>query len=141
DDESCGIDDEDHSVDSDGLGLEEDEETIPGAYTFGVGQGSGSAPESERPERVLAFRQPTLTTWTDPEDGIIYIDIPDYPLPAPPVQTPPSPEWTSGLLPISSSHSDVPSPISLPVVPLTVPSHVATPAIAETEGFLTELGA
>ncbi|GKE84514.1 hypothetical protein Tco_1558256, partial [Tanacetum coccineum] len=37
--------------------------------TFEVGQGSRSAPESERPERVSAFRQPTLTTWTDPEDA------------------------------------------------------------------------
>ncbi|GKD91388.1 hypothetical protein Tco_1366895 [Tanacetum coccineum] len=109
--------------------------------TFEVGQGSGSAPESERPKRVSAFRQPTLTTWTDPEDGMIYIDIPDYPPPAPPVQTPPSPEWTSGSLPISPSHSDVPSPISSPMIPLTVPSLVATPATVETEGFLTELGA
>ncbi|GKG60168.1 hypothetical protein Tco_0609832, partial [Tanacetum coccineum] len=47
-----------------------------------------------------------------PEDGTIYIDVPTYPPPAPPVQTPPSPEWIS-----------------------------ATPATAETEGFLTELGA
>ncbi|GJT99856.1 hypothetical protein Tco_1110195 [Tanacetum coccineum] len=106
--------------------------------TFEVGQGSGSAPESERPERVSAFRQPTLTTWTDPEDGMIYIDIPDYPLPASPIQTPPSPEWTSGLLPISPSPSDDPSPISSPMIPLTVPSHVATPAAVEIEGFLTE---
>ncbi|GKF25205.1 hypothetical protein Tco_0081099, partial [Tanacetum coccineum] len=30
---------------------------------FEVGQGSRSAPESGRPERVLSFRQPTLTTW------------------------------------------------------------------------------
>ncbi|GJX00614.1 hypothetical protein Tco_0184527 [Tanacetum coccineum] len=60
--------------------------------TFKVGQCFGLAPESKRPERVLAFRQPTLTTWTDLEDGVIYIDIPDYPPPAPPVQTPPSPE-------------------------------------------------
>ncbi|GKC53380.1 hypothetical protein Tco_1076125 [Tanacetum coccineum] len=59
---------------------------------FEVGQGSGSALESERPERVSAFRQPTLTTWTNPKDGMIYIDIPDYPPPAPPVQTPPLPE-------------------------------------------------
>ncbi|GJT30828.1 hypothetical protein Tco_0911103 [Tanacetum coccineum] len=79
--------------------------------TFEVEQGSRSAPVSERPERVSAFRQPTLTTWTDPEDGMIYIDIPNYPPPAPPVQTPPSPEWTS-----------------------------ATPAAIETEGFLTKLG-
>ncbi|GKG09144.1 hypothetical protein Tco_0337890, partial [Tanacetum coccineum] len=53
--------------------------------TFEVGQGSESAPESERPERVSAFRQPILTTWTDPKDGMIYINIPNYPPPAPPV--------------------------------------------------------
>ncbi|GJR42501.1 hypothetical protein Tco_1310604 [Tanacetum coccineum] len=103
--------------------------------TFKVGQGSRLTSESEIPKRVLAFRQPILTTWTDPEDGMIYIDIPDYPPPAPPVQTPPSPEWTSGSLPISPSHYDIPSPISSPMVPLTVPSPVATPAIANTEGF------
>ncbi|GKB40761.1 hypothetical protein Tco_0885703, partial [Tanacetum coccineum] len=119
------------------LALEEDD-----VYsTFEVGQGSGSAPESERPERVSASRQPTLTTWTDPEDGMVYIDVPTYPPPAPPVQTPPSPEWTSGSLPISPSPSVVPSPVSSPMVPLTAPSPVASPATAETEGFLTELGA
>ncbi|GJW19271.1 reverse transcriptase domain-containing protein [Tanacetum coccineum] len=142
DDESHGIDDEGHSVESDGLGLEEEEDAILGGQqqaapvigttvsaplrlryralrrrelaleevdvysTFEVGQGSGSAPESERPER-----------------------------------TPPLPEWTSGSLLISPSHSDVPSPILSPMVPLTVPSPVATPATAETERFLTELGA
>ncbi|GJZ11886.1 hypothetical protein Tco_0546645 [Tanacetum coccineum] len=104
DDEIRGIDDKGHSVESDGLGLEE--EVVPRALrhreltleegdvysTFEVGHGSGSAPESERPERVSAFRQPTLITWTDLEDGMIYIDIPDYPPPTPPVQTPPSPE-------------------------------------------------
>ncbi|GJY57260.1 hypothetical protein Tco_0456375 [Tanacetum coccineum] len=109
--------------------------------TFEVGQGSGSAPESKRPERVSAFRQPTLTTWTDPEDGMIYIDIPVYPPPAPPIHTPPSPEWTSGSLPISPSHYDVPSPVSSPIKPLTVPYFVATPTTVEAEGFLTELGA
>ncbi|GJW54023.1 hypothetical protein Tco_0098108 [Tanacetum coccineum] len=113
--------------------------------TFEVGQGSRSALESERPERVSAFRQPTLTTRIDPEDGMIYIDIPDYPPPAPPIQTPPLPEWTSGSLPISPSHSDISSPISSHMVPLTipltVPSLIATPAAVETEGFLIELGA
>ncbi|GJS52831.1 hypothetical protein Tco_0626193 [Tanacetum coccineum] len=109
--------------------------------TFEVGQGSGSALESERPERVSAFRQPILTTWTNPEDGMIYIDIPDYPPPAPSVQTLPSPEWTSGLLPISPSHFDVLSPISSLTIPLTIPSPIATPATAETKGFLNELGA
>ncbi|GKC77249.1 hypothetical protein Tco_1128023, partial [Tanacetum coccineum] len=109
--------------------------------TFEVGQGSGSAPEFERPERVAASRQPTLTTWTDPEDGMVYIDVPTYPLPVPPVQTPPSPKWTSGPLPIYPLPSVVPSPVSSPMIPLTVPSPVATPATAEIEGFLTELGA
>ncbi|GJU06825.1 hypothetical protein Tco_1123255, partial [Tanacetum coccineum] len=119
------------------LALEEDD-----VYsTFEVGQGSGSAPEFERPERVSASRQPTLTTWTDLEDGMVYIDVPAYPPPAPLVQTPPLPEWTSGSLLISSSPSDVPSPISSPMIPLIVPSPVATPATAETKGFLTELGA
>ncbi|GKE89631.1 hypothetical protein Tco_1567106, partial [Tanacetum coccineum] len=173
-DESRDIDDGGRSVESDGLGLEEEEEAVPGGQqqaapvigttvsaplghgygalrrrelaleegdvysTFEVGQGSRSALESERPERVSAFRQPTLTTWTDPEDGMIYIDIPDYPPPTPPVQTPPLPEWTSGSLPISPLPFVVPSPVSSL---LTVSSPVATPAAVETEGFLTELGA
>ncbi|GKG34401.1 hypothetical protein Tco_0437097, partial [Tanacetum coccineum] len=46
----------------------------------------------------------------------------------------------SSSLPISPSHSDVPSPTSSPMIPLTVPSPVATPAAVNTEGFLTELG-
>ncbi|GKE66099.1 hypothetical protein Tco_1520260 [Tanacetum coccineum] len=95
--------------------------------TFEVGQGSGSAPEPERLEKVSAFRQPTLTIWTDPKDSTIYIDVSTYPPPALPVQTPPSPDWTPGSLPISPSHSDVPSPVSSTLISLTVPSPVATP--------------
>ncbi|GJW54022.1 hypothetical protein Tco_0098107 [Tanacetum coccineum] len=145
DDGSRGIDDEGHSVESDRLGLEKEEEAVlegqqQATPVMGTA-GFGSAPESEIPERVSVFRQPTLTTWTDPEDGIVYIDVPTYPPPAPPIQIQPSPEWTSGSLPISPSHSDVPSPISSPIIPLTVPFPVATPAAVETEGFLTELGA
>ncbi|GKD29101.1 hypothetical protein Tco_1239879, partial [Tanacetum coccineum] len=41
--------------------------------TFKVGHGSGSALESERPERVSAFRHPSLTTWIDPKDGMVYL--------------------------------------------------------------------
>ncbi|GJX22932.1 hypothetical protein Tco_0227377 [Tanacetum coccineum] len=108
---------------------------------FEVGQSSGSVPESKRPERVSALRQPTLTTWIDPEDGIVYIDVPAYPPPAPPVQTPPSPEWSSSLLHVSPAPSIVPSPISSPMISLTVPSPVASPITAEAEGFLTVLGA
>ncbi|GJX56162.1 hypothetical protein Tco_0286059 [Tanacetum coccineum] len=144
DDESRGLDDKDHNVESDRLGLEEEEEAVPGgqqqaASVVGT-DGSGSAPESERPKMVSASRQPTLTIWTDPEDGMVYIDVPTYP-PPPPVQTPHSPEWTSGSLPISPSHFVVPSPVSSPIIPFTIPSPIALPATAKTEGFLTELGA
>nr|GEX37193.1 hypothetical protein [Tanacetum cinerariifolium] len=97
------------------LGLGRDE-TIP------VGQGSGSVPEPERPEGVLALRQPTLTTWIDLEDGRTYIDVPAYHLPAPPIQTPPSPEWSPGSLPVSPAPSIVSLPISSPMISLTVPS-------------------
>nr|GEZ29883.1 hypothetical protein [Tanacetum cinerariifolium] len=62
------------------------------------GQGSGSAPEPERSERVSVSRQPTLSTWIDPEDGMVYIDVPAYPPPAPPAQTLPSPDFTCGYL-------------------------------------------
>ncbi|GKD01129.1 hypothetical protein Tco_1171403 [Tanacetum coccineum] len=116
------------------LALEEDD-----VYSkFEIRQGSGSTPESERPERVSASRQSTLATWIDLEDGIVYIHVSTYPPPAPPAQTPPLPDWTSGSLPISPSPSVVPSPFSSP---LTVSSPVATPATVETEGFLTDLGA
>ncbi|GKD00760.1 hypothetical protein Tco_1171034 [Tanacetum coccineum] len=74
---------------------------------------------------------PTLTTWKDPEDSMVYIDVPTYPPPAPLVQTPPSPEWTSGSLPISPSPSIVPSPVSSPMVPLTAPSPELSPALFE----------
>ncbi|GJV25391.1 hypothetical protein Tco_1378086 [Tanacetum coccineum] len=145
DDEIRGLDDEGHGVKSDGIGLEEEEEAIAGgqqqaALVMGTA-GSGSAPDSERPERVSASRQPTRTTCTDLEDGMVYIDVPAYPPLAPPIQTPPSPEWTSGLLPISPSPFVIPSPISSPIIPLTIPSPVATPATTKIKGFLTELGA
>ncbi|GJZ25057.1 hypothetical protein Tco_0562516 [Tanacetum coccineum] len=87
------------------------------------------------------LRQPTLTTWIDLEDSIAYIDVLAYPLPTPLALTLPSPKWSSGSLPVSPAPSIVPSPISSPMIPLTVISPIASPATAETEGFLTELGA
>ncbi|GJW79385.1 hypothetical protein Tco_0141067 [Tanacetum coccineum] len=113
DDESHGLDDKGHSIESDRLGLGEEEEAVPKR------QGSGSVPEPERPERVSASRQPTLTTWIDLEDGMVYIDVPAYPPPASPVQTPPLPEWSSGSLPISTAPSIVPLPVSSPMILLT----------------------
>ncbi|GJT39118.1 hypothetical protein Tco_0938983, partial [Tanacetum coccineum] len=56
---------------------------MPSVYE--VGQSSRSVPEPERPERVSALRQPTVTTWIDTEDVIAYIDGPAYPPPALPV--------------------------------------------------------
>ncbi|GKE44541.1 hypothetical protein Tco_1471825 [Tanacetum coccineum] len=70
-------------------------------------------------------------------DGIAYIDVPAYPPPAPPAQTPPSPEWLSGSLPVSPAPFIIPSPISLPMIPLTVPSPVASPATVETNSYHT----
>nr|GEV70267.1 hypothetical protein [Tanacetum cinerariifolium] len=56
-------------------------------------------------------------------------------------ETPPSPEWSSSSLPVSPAPFIVPLPISSHMIPLTVPSTVASPITAETEEFLTELGA
>ncbi|GJT28038.1 hypothetical protein Tco_0908313 [Tanacetum coccineum] len=95
-DKSHGLDDEDRRVESDILGLEE--EAAPKGQQQAAPIGFGSAPEPERPVRVSAFRQPALTTWTDPEDGMIYIDVPTYPPPAPSVQTPSSPKWPSATI-------------------------------------------
>ncbi|GJU62057.1 hypothetical protein Tco_1243892 [Tanacetum coccineum] len=76
---------------------------------FKVGQGSGSVPEPEGSERVSA----------------------SYPPPTPPVQTPPSLEWSSCSFPISPAPSVIPLPISSPMISLTIPlpiaSSVATP--------------
>ncbi|GJS20691.1 hypothetical protein Tco_0449323 [Tanacetum coccineum] len=127
DDEGHGLGDEDHGLDDEsqglkdeGLGLEE-EEAVPEVgedqvpSTFEVGQSSRSVPEQQGAERVSAFRQPTLDTWVDPEDGRVYTDIPTYVPLAAPVQTLPSPEWSLGSLPVSPSSPVVPSPIALPV--------------------------
>ncbi|GJZ86019.1 hypothetical protein Tco_0657629 [Tanacetum coccineum] len=67
---------------------------------------------------------------------MVYIDVLAYP-----PLTPPLPEWSSSSLPISLAPSIVPLHISSPMIPLIVPSPIATPATAETKGFLTELEA
>ncbi|GJY63503.1 hypothetical protein Tco_0464963, partial [Tanacetum coccineum] len=154
-DEGPTIEDEDPAVGDEGLaagdkGLASVVETSVGE-PLGLGYkalrrreialGEGRMLESDRPKRVSALRQPTLTTWINPEDGIAYIDVPAYPPPVPPAQTSPSPEWSFGLLHVSPAPSTVPLPISSPMIPLTIPLLVASPAMAETEGFLTELGA
>ncbi|GKB90005.1 hypothetical protein Tco_0962277 [Tanacetum coccineum] len=96
--------------------LESIEEITPSTYE--VGQSSKSISEQQGADRVSAFRQPILTTWVDLKDDRVYTDIPIYP-PVAPVQTPLSPEWSSGSLPVSPSSYVVLSPISSLVAPLT----------------------
>nr|GEU80787.1 hypothetical protein [Tanacetum cinerariifolium] len=139
-DESHVLDDKGHSVESDGHGLGE-EQAIPEGQQQAVLVVGRVVSAPLGLERVSVSRQSTLTTWTDPEDGMVFIDVPAYPPPAPPVQTPPSPKWMSGSLLISPSPFIIPSSISSTMIPLTIPSLVATPTTVETEGFLTKLGA
>ncbi|GKE16374.1 hypothetical protein Tco_1423951, partial [Tanacetum coccineum] len=96
-DEGSTAEDEDPAVGEEGLaagdegpGMRVKSLSLGGDEAVPKGQSSGFVPKSKRPERVSALRQPTLTTWIDPEDGIAYIDVPAYPPPALPVQTPPS---------------------------------------------------
>nr|GFA32741.1 hypothetical protein [Tanacetum cinerariifolium] len=139
-DESHVLDDKGHSVESDGHGLGE-EQAIPEGQQQAVLVVGRVVSAPLGLERVSVSRQSTLTTWTDPEDGMVFIDVPAYPPPAPPVQTPPSPKWMSGSLLISPSPFIIPLSISSTMIPLTIPSLVATPTTVETEGFLTKLGA
>ncbi|GKB15390.1 hypothetical protein Tco_0849313 [Tanacetum coccineum] len=153
-DESSDADDERERSEDEGPGLEgREEEAVPEGEplgigyrvlrhlelgveedTFEVGQSSRPMPEQQRVERVSPFRQPTLTTWVDPEDGRVYTDIPAYVPPVAPVQTPPSHEWSSCSLPILPSSPVVPSPIASPVA-------TPTATISVLEDQFIEIGA
>nr|GEZ59360.1 hypothetical protein [Tanacetum cinerariifolium] len=112
-----------------------DEGLAAGNVVLGIGVeslslgGDEAVPEGQ-PRAALV-----VETAPDPKDGIAYIDVPSYPPQAPPVQTPPSPEWSSGSLLIYPTLSIVSLPISSPMIPLTVPSPIASPATTEAEGF------
>ncbi|GJS96122.1 hypothetical protein Tco_0803090, partial [Tanacetum coccineum] len=112
--------------------LESTEEIASSMYE--VGQSSRSVPEHEGAERVSALRHPTLISWVDPEDGRVYTDILTYIPLAVPVQTPPSPEWSFGSLPVSPSSLVVPSPIASPVA-------TPTTTISVDEDQFLEVGA
>ncbi|GJV26815.1 hypothetical protein Tco_1383263 [Tanacetum coccineum] len=147
-DEGLAAGDEDPGMRVKSLGLVGDEVVPEGqqqaapVVETAVGESLGLGYEGLR-NREIALREGQMPSVfkIDPEDGRAYIDVHAYPLPAPLVQTPPSPEWSSGLLLVSPAPSIVPSLISSPMIPLTIPSPVALPAMAETEGFLTKLGA
>nr|GEU62587.1 ribonuclease H-like domain-containing protein [Tanacetum cinerariifolium] len=139
--ESRGLDDEGHRVEGDGLGLGEKDEVVPEgqqqaasvvgtAVSAHLGLGYGALRRRElvlEEDHVYNTFESTLAMWTDPEDGMVYIDVPVYPPLAPPVQTPPSSEWSSSSFLISPSPSIVPLPISSPMISLTVPSPIASP--------------
>ncbi|GKA45906.1 hypothetical protein Tco_0738702 [Tanacetum coccineum] len=138
-DKSHGLDDEGHRVESGVIGLAKEATPEGQQRAAPVVETAVSEPLRLRygalrrrelaleEDRIHSTFEHALTTWTDLEDSTVYIDVPTYPPPAPPVQTPLSPEWSSGSLPISPAPSTVPSPISSPTIPLTVPSPVATP--------------
>ncbi|GJV31198.1 hypothetical protein Tco_1391598 [Tanacetum coccineum] len=127
DDESYGLDDEGHGMDDEGRGLDDEVHTV--SAPLGLGYGSLRRQE-------LALKEDQVYNTFEVEQGsrsALESERPE--------RTPPSPEWTPGSLPISPSPFVVPSYVSSPMVPLTALSPVASPATAETDGFLTELGA
>ncbi|GKC17777.1 hypothetical protein Tco_1014559 [Tanacetum coccineum] len=153
DDEGQGLDDEGQGLEDEGPGMKEEEAAPKGQQqailvvdtvcvyvkplapsTYEVRQSSRSVPEQEGAERISEFRQPTLITWVDPEDGRVYTNIPTYVPLIVPVQTPPSPEWSLGSLLVSPSSSVVPSPIASPV------ANIAT-TISVDEDHILEVGA
>ncbi|GKE32185.1 hypothetical protein Tco_1451507 [Tanacetum coccineum] len=98
-DEGLGSDDEGHGLEDKGPSSEEEEEK--------------AAPEGQQQEVLVV--DTAVDKPLDPEDGRVYTDIPTYVPPTAPIQTPPSPEWSSGSLPVSPSSPVVPSPIASPV--------------------------
>nr|GEY08218.1 hypothetical protein [Tanacetum cinerariifolium] len=116
DDESRGLDDEGHSAKSDGFGLGEEEEAEPeGQQRIVLIVGTVISERLGLGYGALSLRD---------QRGCRHL--------APPVQTPPSIEWSSGSFPISSTPSIVPSPISSPMMSLTVPSPIALPVATLT---------
>ncbi|GJW34993.1 hypothetical protein Tco_0057913 [Tanacetum coccineum] len=151
DDEGHGLDDEGHGLDDEGHGLDDEGH---GLYDEGCSvENDGISLEGEEERRTegqhgsselggnheCAFR-----TWVwgveaprlSSRRGLAYIDIPAYPPPAPPAKTLPSPEWSSGSLPVSPAPFAVPSPILSPMISLTVPSLIASLVTALTATIL-----
>ncbi|GJX51253.1 hypothetical protein Tco_0278098 [Tanacetum coccineum] len=123
---SRGLDDESHGLDDKSRGLDNEVPNSKSEWSW-LGrreEGFWICPEPDKNQRECRqSRHPPLTIRTYPETVMVDIDeFPTYPPPAPPVKTPLSPEWSSGSLPISPAPFVFPSPISSPMIPLTVPS-------------------
>ncbi|GKB94924.1 hypothetical protein Tco_0981061 [Tanacetum coccineum] len=91
-------------------------------------------PDQQVADETPTHRIPVHTTWIDPEDGTVYLDIEIDPLSRAPVKTPASPKCSSDSLPVSPASLTVPSPVA---------SLVNTPAttIAVDEDEFLEVGA
>ncbi|GKC89615.1 hypothetical protein Tco_1150264, partial [Tanacetum coccineum] len=143
DTEREGLEDEGPGSEDEGPGSEEEEEeATPEGQQQAVLVMDTAADEplglgyrALRRQETPTPRPRVRATWVDPVDGIVYTDIlVDVPPVRVPVQTPPSPEWSSGSLPVSPSS---------PAVPTLVASLVTTPAatIAVGEDEFLEVGA
>ncbi|GJY87339.1 hypothetical protein Tco_0501967 [Tanacetum coccineum] len=141
-DEGHGSEDEGPGLEDEGPGSEKEEEVAPEGQQQAVsaedttvdkplGLGYGAL---RHHELVVREGEMPSTFEVDPKDGRVYTDILTYVPPVAPIQTPPSPEWSSGSLPVSSSSPAVSTPVASPV---TTPA--ATIAVDEDE-FL-EVGA
>ncbi|GJX46983.1 putative reverse transcriptase domain-containing protein, partial [Tanacetum coccineum] len=137
-DEGPTTKDEDPAAGDEGIVTRDEGSVAETAICEPLGLGYG---ELRRREIMLGEGRMPSVLEVDLEDDRVYIDVLTYPLPAPPTQTPPFPEWSSCSLSVSPTPYIVPSPISSPMIPLTIPSPIASPATAETKGFLNELGA
>ncbi|GJS17282.1 hypothetical protein Tco_0411754 [Tanacetum coccineum] len=142
DDEGHGLDDEGRSVESYGLGLEEEEEAVPKGHRRAilVVEAATSEPLGLWYGALRHRELAAVEDQIDLEDGRTYIDVPAYLPSAPPIETPPSPEWSSGSLHVSPTPSTVPSPISSPMISLTIPSPIALP-VATLRGHAVTFGA
>nr|GEZ12229.1 hypothetical protein [Tanacetum cinerariifolium] len=152
DDESRGLDEEGRDVEIDVLVLDEEEEAVPegqqqAALVVGTALSAhlGLGYEALR-RRDLALKGDHVYSTFKVGQGFGSTPKPKrservatYRLP--------SPEWTSGSLPISPSPSVVPLPVSSPMISLTIPSHIAsymatlTATIPVDEDHFIEVGA
>nr|GEU35614.1 DNA-directed DNA polymerase [Tanacetum cinerariifolium] len=143
DDESYGLDGESHGVDDESHGLDDESYGIDGEGRSIESDGLGLREEEVVPEGQQRAVSVVGTTMSEPL-GLGYgaLRLRELALKEDHVhsrfETPPSPEWTSGLLPISPSTSIVPSPISSPMILLTVPSPIASPMATLTATILVD---
>ncbi|GJX59917.1 hypothetical protein Tco_0291307 [Tanacetum coccineum] len=111
--EGPGSEDEGPGSEDEGSGSEDEVVNEP------LGLGYEALRRHQRVEETPAPRIPIRTTWVDLEDGIVYLYIEIYPRSYAPVQTPASPEWSSGSLLVSPS-SLVASPFTTPATTIAV---------------------